>query len=152
VKIDPATIEGYVYVDQNKNGIKESGERPIANVVLTLTGNDFTGAAVTKTTLTDALGHYKFDNLKPGTYEVKETHPLPYKDGLDTVGKTFNDLGALASPTAFNALDLNDQDEFDADAIQNLQVDSGYAAKDFNFGEFAVTITKRNFVQRVVRN
>jgi hypothetical protein len=68
------------------------------------------------------------------------------------VGRTFDALGQLALETAHIALDQNDLDDTDADAIQNLQVDGGYAAKDFNFGELAITTTKRNFISRVVRN
>ena len=44
VKIDPATIDGNVYVDKDNDGVFDAGERPLAGVTLTLTGNDFTGA------------------------------------------------------------------------------------------------------------
>ena len=151
VQIDPATIEGNVYVDKDNDGVVDAGERPIPNVTLTLTGTDFTGASVTRTTKTNLAGHYKFEGLQPGQYNVKETHPAGYKDGKDTVGNTFDDVGGLTIATAFLEIDTNAEDLFDADAISNLRVNGGYAAKDFNFGEQAVTITKRNFVQRVQR-
>jgi len=149
VKLDPASINGYVYVDKDKDGIRDAGETPIANVVLTLTGTDMNGAAVTRTTTTNANGFYNFNNLLPGTYNVKQTHPMAYKDGLDRIGNTFNGLGQMTAPNGFNALDLNAGDAFDADAFQGITLDGGYAAKDYNFGELAVTTSKANFIRRI---
>ena len=56
--------------------------------------------------------------MLPGQYNVKETHPTGYKDGKDTVGNTFDELGGLAIPTAFLGLDPVSEDEFDADEIR----------------------------------
>ena len=82
--IAPAQLSGFVYVDANNNGIKETGETPLATVPIALTGTDYLGQAVTLSTATAADGSYSFTNLKPGTYTVTETtQPAGYFDGLD---------------------------------------------------------------------
>lgn len=150
VKIDPASLDGYVYVDKNNNGVKEAGEKPIAGVIMTLTGTDIFGASVTRTTTTDANGFYQFVNLTPGTYNVIQTQPVKYKDGKDAVGNTFNDIGEmLIGQNGFLGLDQNAGDGSDADSIQQVVLDSGFAAKDYNFGELAVSTSKVDFVRPI---
>jgi len=61
----------------------------IANVTVTLTGTDYTGAAVSKTLTTDANGKFSFTGLMPSNstgYTVKEIQPASFVDGLETVG------------------------------------------------------------------
>jgi uncharacterized repeat protein (TIGR01451 family) len=150
VKIDPASLDGYVYVDKDNDGIKDAGEKPIAGVIMTLTGSDIFGASVTRTTVTDANGFYQFVNLMPGTYHVNQTQPTKYKDGKDTVGNTFNQLGEMSvTPNGFLGLDQVANDGVDADSIQQITLDSGFAAKDYNFGELAVTTSKVDFIRPI---
>jgi uncharacterized repeat protein (TIGR01451 family) len=150
VKIDPASLDGYVYVDKDNDAIKDAGEKPIAGVILTLTGTDIFGASVTRTAVTNANGYYNFVNLMPGTYHVQQTQPAKYKDGKDTVGNTFNHLGEIsAQQNGFLGLDQNAGDNLDADSIQQITLDSGFAAKDYNFGELAVTTSKVDFIRPI---
>ncbi|MEX2560496.1 MAG: SdrD B-like domain-containing protein [Pirellulales bacterium] len=81
----PAALAGFVYVDLNNDGIL-LGEPPIAGATVTLTGNDDLGNAVNISTTTDATGAYGFANLRPGTYEITETQPAAFLDGIDTIG------------------------------------------------------------------
>ena len=148
VKIDPASLDGYVYVDKDNDGIKDGGEKPIAGVIMTLTGTDIFGASVTRTAVTNAAGYYNFVNLMPGTYNVIQTHPVKYKDGKDTVGNTFDSLGQmLIDQNGFPGLDPAGPG--DADSIQQVTLDSGFAAKDYNFGELAVTTSKVDFIRPI---
>lgn len=148
VKIDPASLDGFVYVDKDNDGIKDGGEKPIAGVILTLTGTDIFGAAVTRTAVTNGNGYYNFVNLMPGTYNVIQTHPVKYKDGKDTVGNTFDSLGQmLIDPNGIPGLDPAGPG--DADSIQQVTLDSGFAAKDYNFGELAVTTSKVDFIRPI---
>jgi len=111
----PASISGYVYADDNRNGVKDDGETPIAGVTLALLDSD--GNATGTTTTTDASGYYSFTDLKPGTYGVSETQPDGYFDGLDSAG--------TAGGTAQNP----------GDTITGAVLTSGTKGLDYDFGE-----------------
>jgi uncharacterized repeat protein (TIGR01451 family) len=148
VQAVPGSIDGYVYNDKNNNGVKESTEKPLANVVISLTGNDFTGAFISRTTTTNSLGYYKFDGLAPGEYLVLQpSQPPKYKDGLDTLGNTFNGAGQMQAPNGAVSFDSTPGDGRDADGFEGIEISSGFAAKDYNFGELAITTNKRDFVR-----
>jgi hypothetical protein len=61
---DTVSIGDYVWRDNNRNGIWDSGEFGLAGVTVFLTG------PVSLTTVTDALGNYLFSGIPPGTYTV----------------------------------------------------------------------------------
>ncbi len=82
----PGTISGFVYQDQNDDGLKETGEPGISDVTLQLTGTDAAGTITPETTTTAADGSYSFGNLAPGTYKVTITQPNGYLPGLATQG------------------------------------------------------------------
>jgi hypothetical protein len=149
VQADPGSLEGFVYNDKNNNGIKEATEKPLAGVTIALTGNELSsGAFISRTTTTDALGHYIFTGLMPGSYMVFEpTQPLKYKDGLDSLGVTVNAAGVQQAPNGFVAPDSQADDDRDSDAFEGIAMQSGFEAKDYNFGELAVTTNKRDFVR-----
>jgi uncharacterized repeat protein (TIGR01451 family) len=152
IKVDPASLAGSVYVDKNKNGLRDTTEIGLPNVVIALTGNSSTGQFVSRTTTTDSTGHYRFDNLPPGEFIVfQPNQPQSYKDGLESLGNTFNKVGAMQAPTGQIAPDSQGNDDRDSEAFEGIKLKSGFAAKDYNFGEFAVTATKRNFIQPMVR-
>jgi uncharacterized repeat protein (TIGR01451 family) len=148
VKVDPATLAGYVYVDKNNNGVKEAGEKPLVGVIMTLSGQDYTGAPVSRTTVTDASGHYAFTNLTPGLYNVAQIdQPAGYKDGIDSLGTTFDPLGAPL-PFVNGIPPLGSQaGGRDSDALEGINLSSGYAALDYNFGELAIVTSKTDFIR-----
>lgn len=131
-----SSLAGFVYVDSDNDGVFDSGEQPIANVTITLTGTDNFGAAVNQTTTTDSTGAYKFQTLAPSNssgYKLKETQPtapingLAVTDGKDTVGSQ----GGTASAN----------DEFTITLAENV------TGTGNNFGEntgFQVTGLVRN--------
>ena len=94
------SLSGAVYQDNGAgnpanadNGVRDAGEPGIGGVPITLTGRDITGAAVSLSTLTDASGAWRFDNLLQSDatgYSVVEGAIPPasgtYGDGKDTVG------------------------------------------------------------------
>jgi uncharacterized repeat protein (TIGR01451 family) len=119
-----AGVSGFVYVDANNNGLKESGEAPIANVSMTLTGTDDSGAPVSLTQLTDATGFYNFANLRPGTYTVTQTQPAGFIDGKETPGTVSQAVnGYVAGNTTTN------------DAISSIVLPASAASVSNNFGE-----------------
>ncbi|MCY2967946.1 MAG: SpaA isopeptide-forming pilin-related protein [Planctomycetota bacterium] len=81
-----ASLSGYVYLDVNNDGTKQTTETGISGATVTLTGTNDLGAAVTLTATTNSTGLYTFANLRPGTYTITETQPAGYNDGKDTLG------------------------------------------------------------------
>ncbi|MCA9235377.1 MAG: DUF11 domain-containing protein [Planctomycetales bacterium] len=149
VRALPASIGGYVYNDRNDDGVYDANESPIAGVTMMLTGLDMTGQSVSLTMITRADGSYLFDNLAPGNYNVTQVNqPLRYKDGKDTPGENGDGvLGTLAD--GLIAPDTNADDDRDGDAIGGIVINGGNDARDYNFGELAVSVSKRDFVRPV---
>jgi uncharacterized repeat protein (TIGR01451 family)/fimbrial isopeptide formation D2 family protein len=117
-----STLSGYVYVDSDNDGVFDAGESGIGGVTITLTGVDANGNAVTRTTLTQADGSYRFENLLTGTYTISETQPPIYSDGSDSVGTIGGTpVGMLVSN----------------DVIGNITLSAGTDGINYNFGELA---------------
>ncbi|HYT93187.1 MAG TPA: SdrD B-like domain-containing protein [Gemmataceae bacterium] len=116
-ELGPASLSGFVYRDDNNNGVFEPGlgEVAISGVTLTLTGTDDLGNANTTTT-TLGTGAYSFANLRPGTYTLTETQPSGFLDGKDTQGTPGN--GTVA----------NDQ-------LANITLAAGVNGVNNDFGE-----------------
>lgn len=114
-------IAGWVYVDTNNDGIRQAGEPGIPGVSVTLTGRSASGLAVNVTVVTDANGRYVFTGLLPADatgYTLRETQPVTYADGLDSVGT----LDGTASGTRGN------------DVLSGIMYRGGNG-DDYNFGE-----------------
>src|SRR5207253_1557339 len=85
-----ATINGFVYLDANRNCVKDAAEVGLAGVSVQLTdlnGNpvrDVNGTLV-GVVQTDATGFYQFLNLPAGSYRVTELPPQPTFQGNPTV-------------------------------------------------------------------
>ena len=83
-------LGGWVYIDRNNNGDLAFADEPspefvIGGVMISLysqTGPE----TLVATTQTDDFGRYFFNNLSPGTYGLKQTQPVEYVDGIDTLG------------------------------------------------------------------
>jgi len=93
-------IGDYVWFDTNKNGRQDKGEKPVANLPVTLLDGsgkpavDSFGVPV-PATVTDAKGHYVFDNLAPGEYRVQfGTPPTGYTFTSQNVGRDNADSDA----------------------------------------------------------
>ena len=68
-------VTGTVFVDRNKNGVKDPAEPGIPGVVIQLL--DPTGRIV-GTATTDPSGNYRISNVPPGNYTVREIQPAGY--------------------------------------------------------------------------
>ena len=86
VTVNSNSLAGYVYVDINNDGTRDTGEAGLPGVDVTLTGTDNLGNAVATTLATAADGSYLFDSLRPGTYSITEIQPAAYLDGDEAVG------------------------------------------------------------------
>lgn len=113
-ELPAAELSGFVYIDANDNGVKEAGESGISGVTITLTGSNDNGS-VSTTAVTDSSGAYRFQNLRPGSYTLAESHPSQYEDGKDTIGSQ--------GGTAGN------------DVLTNIALGAGVIGVNNNFGE-----------------
>jgi len=60
---EAGSISGTVWLDVNSNGVRDAGEPPIAGQVLYFEGTNTIAR-------TDATGHYEFDGLAAGSYQI----------------------------------------------------------------------------------
>lgn len=70
------TISGFVYEDQNGNGIFDHGEPGIGGVAVSLIRTS--DSQVVAQTQTDVGGGFVFANVAPGSYEVRQVVPSAY--------------------------------------------------------------------------
>lgn len=114
------SIAGKVWVDVDEDCIRDPNEGPLPGVTIELLdelGN------VLRTTTTDSSGNYKFDNLPPGKYSVRQIQPADYFHG-----------GQMPPP--------NNGDGSTKDLITNIVVKSGQEVTDADFCEIPpVTIS-----------
>lgn len=68
-----SSLSGHVYLDFNKNRVRENGEGAVVGASVTLTGIDSQGHLVNQTVQIDDNGFYQFTNLLPGTYTLTVT-------------------------------------------------------------------------------
>ncbi len=117
-EIKPGSISGMVHADANGDCIFNAGQgdKPLAGVELILL--DQTGIEIARTT-TDANGKYAFNNLRPGTYSVREVQPTGYLNGSAMVGK----VGGTSRGTAGN------------DLISSVTLESGQSGVRYDFCE-----------------
>lgn len=113
----PSSLSGYVYCDNNDNGVRDSGEPGIGcPTTIRLTGFTTGGLAVDRTTTTGDNGFYLFANLAPGTYAVTETQPsCAMGDGKDKAGSCGGNAGD--------------------DVITNIVLGGNASCTENNFGE-----------------
>jgi uncharacterized repeat protein (TIGR01451 family) len=127
--VDPATssFSGLVFLDINNNGQQDVGEFGLQDVVITISGSDFLGNSINESVLTDSDGRYSFQELAEGVYQVNETQPVGFRDGLTLLG-----TGATAQA---------------ADNVF-LQIGLGaeVTASNFDFTEIPKRLSKRSFL------
>ncbi|WOO88924.1 SdrD B-like domain-containing protein [Mollicutes bacterium LVI A0078] len=132
-----AAISGYIYNDDNYNGIYDlDSELPEANVTVHLIGKD--NDELAKTT-TDSEGHYGFTNVEPGLsykvvidndseqYTVTKTMKLNKKLGNDMYD---NNNVIETTEVTLSDNELNDVD-FDGGIVYKTSL-SGYVYEDKN--------------------
>ena len=80
------------------------------------------------TTQSDEFGRYLFENIDPGTYVLRQTPPIEYVDGRDTLGVlySFNGQPIPGNASAGVASD---------NAFLNIVLTADVAGELYNFGE-----------------
>jgi hypothetical protein len=117
-EIKPSSLSGYVYVDLNNNGQKDTGEPPIPGTTVTLTGTNDMNVAVRVVVQTDTSGLYQFANLRPGNYTITETQPSGYQPGKLHVGTLNGTTTGTAGTNLFS-----------------VPLSQGQTGLDYDFGE-----------------
>ena len=87
----PEIVRGVVYEDSDDDGVQDAGEPGIAGVTVTLTGT------ATVTTQTVADGQFVFANLGPGTYQITETQPSGYLNGVNATNGSVGTVGTVGT-------------------------------------------------------
>jgi MYXO-CTERM domain-containing protein len=80
------------------------------------------------TKLTDPFGRYFFDSLNPGTYVLRETQPIEFVDGIDTLGQLIS-LNGQPIPANASAGSVS------ADAFIDIVLTANVLGDFYNFGE-----------------
>jgi serine-aspartate repeat-containing protein C/D/E len=109
----PASIAGVVWVDTTQNCELDEGEVRLGGVTIQLLNAN---GQVVATRVTAADGSYRFDNLRPGTYSIREIQPVGYFEGCTHAGS----LGG---------------DDSMQDNITSIVTHSGDQGINYNFGE-----------------
>jgi len=135
----PADPFGFVYVDANRNGVRDAGERGIAGVPVSVSGTAFAGTALARplvaadvpgglTQLTDANGRYEFVPMPPGLYAVTEDRqPAGFADGLEQDGDPNGPPATVGN-----------------EVISNISLAPFPIRGPFNFGEVALPAAPGN--------
>ena len=125
LSVGTASISGYVYVDNNNDGLRTINGGThfgLPGVVIKLfrkdSGGNWTEVAGKSPIMTGADGSYRFEGLEPAIYRVEQVQPADFLDGKDTLGQ----VGGVAYGTAGN-------DYFELECL----ADQNYT--EYNFGE-----------------
>ncbi len=95
----PGVLSGYVYLDANKNGVRDAGERGFGGITVRLGGSNDVGVIGAVFTVTRADGSYVFEGLRPGNYTVTEVNPpAGFLIGPTTPVNLTPQIGGSATP------------------------------------------------------
>lgn len=82
----PTQVDGAIFHDLNRNGLRDSGEDPLSGWTVTLTD----AKGVTLTTRSDSYGTYHFENVAPGTYRLAGQAQAGWQSTAPEGGYTVN--------------------------------------------------------------
>jgi uncharacterized repeat protein (TIGR01451 family) len=116
-----ASLSGRVWLDANNNASIDGTEAGIAGVLIELSGTDALGNTISRSTSSDASGNWRFDNLPPGTYSLREPNQPPDTLNGSTVPGS---SGGTATPVATVP-----------SAITGIPLAAGQASSNHLFGE-----------------
>lgn len=119
----PAAIGDYVWRDNNRDGLQDAGDEPLADVLVTLFDAD---GNVVDTTSTAADGSYAFTGLVPGDYSLGFATPVGYAPSpKDAGGNDAQDSDAdpVSGRTSVTSLGAGEFDRtWDAGFYPNVSI------------------------------
>ncbi len=99
----PGTIAGQTFEDRNSNGAKDAGEATLPNRTVYLdTDNDGQLDPGETSLQSDASGNYKFLNLHPGPYTLRQIAPATWLPTAPASGSYTVNLGSGQNATGFH--------------------------------------------------
>lgn len=110
-----SSLSGYVFVDLNLNGHRDTGETGVPGVQIAFDGADLSGSDINRILMTNDDGYYRFSDLPAGTYQIQERQPTAMADGGEET--TVDGAGV------------------DNDLISNIVLEAGQDATGNNFAE-----------------
>ena len=135
------SLGDYVWLDKNKDGIQNDDEKGIPGVYVIL--KDSNNKELQRAT-TDDTGHYQFNNLQNGTYNVEFVIPNNYtpspsntidNDTIDSDGQKDGDSNVVVAKGTINNAD-------------NMTVDTGfYETPKYSLGDYVWKDTNKDGVQ-----
>lgn len=103
--IQPASLSGYAYLDDNFSGTRDKGEKIAQGLVVTLRDEEGNVIASDKT---NAKGKYSFTNLNPGTYVLHMAAKPGYAFSKPGEGNVMGNAGGGNGQSAPFALELGE--------------------------------------------
>ncbi|WP_161485774.1 SdrD B-like domain-containing protein [Enteractinococcus helveticum] len=152
-------IGDYVWVDEDRDGVQDEGENPLADVTVVLYDGD--GEEIDRTT-TDENGRYIFDNLPSGDYQVgfelteeqnRQYNFTSYTEGDDPAldsNAGENGRSAIFTLGPDNPLVSDNDYEFNTvEASEGIDPtwDAGVQLKPYAIGDYVWIDTNRDGIQ-----
>jgi hypothetical protein len=126
-------LSGYVYIDRNNDGQlafadAAQPEWVLSGIEVKLFSVSGTTETLLSTATTSSIGLYSFTGLAAGNYAIRQTQPVEYLDGLDTLGIIRN-LNNNSVPAGANVGTVA------ADAFVGIALPADARGDFYNFGE-----------------
>ncbi len=126
-------LGGWVYIDRNNDGHLAFSNEPnpefvIGDVSISLFSKVGNVETFVASMLTDPYGRYLFQNIQPATYVLRQTQPMEFVDGIDTLGSLHSLNGQPIPPNASAGVASNNMF---SDIVLPANVGGDY----YNFGE-----------------
>jgi hypothetical protein len=121
-----SSLSGFVYVDENKNGVMDAADWAIQDAAISLTLNDDPASAIILYTAND--GSYRYTGLGEGTYSIAMLTPCS-DPGTDNLGTLRDGNGNLVAPGSVSD-----------DLFSNIVLGKGYKGINYNFGELVFPV------------
>jgi hypothetical protein len=130
-------LGGWTYIDRNNDGQLAFIDDPnpefvIDNVQIRLFSKVGSVETLVASMFSDQFGRYFFDDLAPGTYVLRQTHPTQFVDGIDTLGQLIG-LNGQPIPVGASAGTVS------ADAFLDITLTADLRGDFYNFGERGLT-------------
>ena len=120
----PGTLGDLIWLDENGNGLQDSDEGGIPNVVVHL----FRNGAEVASTVSDQYGFYTFSDLYPASYTLRVDAPAQVTPTVQTEGYTGINSVMTASGESVAVQVLSDAHNYDADMGYALVTPGVYPA------------------------